>query len=448
MIMKNREMQGGSAMKITRKLAVVDTTNRMTIAFDVSKGSLSYYSEIQGKLTGTSCKEIQAVEGEVSNTVSDITKALDNLLLFAKLHNHCGLHVVCEPTGTYSDALMRLARQHDCTTAWVNGEVVNKAKVIENNDNSKSDLKDPRVIFMLSTMGKEQTHRLLPGHYQALRELNRAYDAEEQRRISMICEVQLLVGRLFVDFPMSKDFIFDKSGATLMELYSFSPYRIAVHTVKRFFQRMRKKYPHIHPSTLKKLHEAAKRSINLCIPSETIEAIEQRLRFVWDDYLRADLRRSELRKQIGAIYQKLWDAGEQVPQADEKVLTTFLLGRVLGETGPLSNFTSWELLLKYAGLNLRVRESGKYKGKLKLSKKGRASLRLILGRAIFRMIKQNAVFGEYYHRRKNEDKLNCKQLTAILERKLLRIIFACAQQRATFDIDRMTKCESQYRKAA
>ena len=343
---------------------------------------------------------------------------------------------------------MRLARQHGCTTAWVSGEVVNKAKVIENNDAGKSNEKDPRIIFMLSTMGKEQTHRQLPARYQALRELNRAYDAEDQRRSSMKCEIQLLVGRLFVDFPMSKDFIFDESGAILMNLYAFNPYRIAPKTLKQFSKRMRKKSPHIYPTTLEKVHKAAKQSINLCIPVETIESLEQRLRYVWEDYQRADQRREELRAQISAHYQTLWDSGEAVPQADSEVLSAFLLGRILGETGPLSDFASDEMLLRYAGLNLRVRESGTYRGKLKLSKKGRATIRLLLGKAIFRMIRQEAVFGEYYHRRKKQDKLCGKQLIAILMRKLLRITFACARHRSAFDADRLIKCESQYKKAA
>jgi len=66
------------------KLAVVDTTNRMTVAFDVSKAKLNYFSKIEGKLTGTSCKEIQAIEGEVANSLPAITSAIENLALFAQ----------------------------------------------------------------------------------------------------------------------------------------------------------------------------------------------------------------------------------------------------------------------------------------------------------------------------------------------------------------------------
>ncbi len=57
---------------------------------------------------------------------------------------------------------MRTARRLGHTTAWVSGESVRKARVLENNDGSKDDIKDPRVIYMLATMGKELIYRELP----------------------------------------------------------------------------------------------------------------------------------------------------------------------------------------------------------------------------------------------------------------------------------------------
>ena len=41
-------------MIVTSKIAKIDTTNKMTVAFDVSKRKLNYYSEIAGKVSGTS----------------------------------------------------------------------------------------------------------------------------------------------------------------------------------------------------------------------------------------------------------------------------------------------------------------------------------------------------------------------------------------------------------
>ena len=67
-------------------------------------------------------------------------------------------------------------------------------KVVENNDTGKTDIKDPRVIYMLSKkMGKELTCRDLKDEYHLLRELNRMYDAEDSAHTSMKCQIHFLV---------------------------------------------------------------------------------------------------------------------------------------------------------------------------------------------------------------------------------------------------------------
>lgn len=44
-------------MILTSKIAKIDTTNKMTVAFDVSSRKMNYFSEITGKIAGNSSKE-------------------------------------------------------------------------------------------------------------------------------------------------------------------------------------------------------------------------------------------------------------------------------------------------------------------------------------------------------------------------------------------------------
>ena len=78
-----------------------------------------------------------------------------------------------------------------------------------------------------------------------------------------------------------------------------------------------------------------------------------------------------LRAQIEALGDQL-KADGSLPPIDEAVsgLTLFNLARLIGQTGPLGDFRSKRQLLRYAGMNLRERESGTYKGQTRLSKKG------------------------------------------------------------------------------
>ena len=176
--------------------------------------------------------------------------------------------------------------------------------------------------------------------------------------------------------------------------------------------------------------------------------LEQSYTFLLEDYIRGANRKGVIQEQIETIYNKLQSTEAIIPVADEKGLSAFHIGQILGETGPLCDFTVMDELYKFAGLNLRKHESGKYKGKLKISKKGRSPLREILGKIVFGSIKTGRKFGEYYHKRKDEENISPSKLIAILERKLLKIVFGMAKNKETFNPEKIIKCESQFNKAA
>ncbi len=72
---------------------------------------------------------------------------------------------------------------------------------------------------------------------------------------------------------------------------------------------------------------------------------------------------------------------------------------VRAELGDLDRTTSMDQVVAYAGLDLRVKESGKWKGQTKLSKRGSGRLRRSLYLAALRSIRlPDSPFGIYYHR--------------------------------------------------
>ena len=360
-------------MFVTPKIAKIDTTGKLIIAFDIAMKKLDYYTELLRRLSQESSNSLEVIRGTIANKTYEINALLKKLAALALENGYTGLHIVCEPTGNYCHCLMRTARRLGHSTAWVSGENVHKARVIENNDSGKDDTKDPRVIYMLATMGKQLVYRELPPLYKQLRELNRMFDAADERRTQMKNELHHLLIRLFCDYEMSKDFLYSPSGVALMEIYHFSPYRIAEDSFEQFCRRMREKVPRIQQKSLTSIFQAATSSVQHLLCDEELMMLEQRLHFAFDDYWEVHNRRQSIRRQIEEAYQKLWDAGENVPYADGVVLTAFHLGRIIGETGPLGDFAHWRVLFKYGGVNLRTRQSGKYKGKLRLSKKGRVA---------------------------------------------------------------------------
>jgi hypothetical protein len=212
---------------------------------------------------------------------------------------------------------------------------------------------------------------------------------------------------------------------------------------------MRENAPGIREKTLKALYQNAQYSSLHLIPEEERSALQQRLEWVWEDFTTSEKRQEILRKQIEDIYDQLWESGDMVPDADGVVFKKFNICRILGETGPIGDFSHWRMLFKYAGVNLRVRESGKYQGQLKFSKKGRSALRNVMGKMAFRLVRKHEIYGPYYHHKKNlNPKMSGTKLIANVERKILRLFYALSRHRQAFDLPRFGKCESQYHMAA
>jgi transposase len=372
---------------------------------------------------------------------------LDALAQRALENGYSGLFITCESTGAYSDKLLRLARQRGHQTAYVSGESVHKAKVLENNDAGKTDTKDPRVILMLSKMDKVLRHRPLSGPYLALRELNRAYDEERRQMTSLKGQCHPLLTRIFCDLDFSAQFLYLKTGQALFHLYRYNPYRIIEAGQVRFEKAMRKHALGIHAKTLQKLWDNAQSS-NLLMQEEAyLKAMEYRLEGLWARMEEAERRLAEIKVQMVALYDQLVEEGERVPQVSKGFLSAFRIARILGETGPLADFKTADSLMKFAGLNLRERKSGQFTGQVHLSKKGRSSLRAVLGESVFGMVKKSGAYGDYYHAKKEKGMVGTKIL-AVVERKLLRAFFTLGMKCAAFDKGRLGQCESQYKQAA
>jgi len=104
--------------------------------------------------------------------------------------------------------------------------------------------------------------------------------------------------------------------------------------------------------------------------------------------------------------------------------------------------------LRMGGLNLCERQSGKYRGKTKTSKKGRPRLRKILGQVVLPLVKEKGLYGSYYHQKKYRDKMPGAKAMVVVERRFLKMLFGWYRSGQAFDSERVFACESQHKKAA
>ena len=421
----------------------INTDSILPVAFDVGKSRLDYYLEVPQ----LDIPERKALSGFTTNRTEPILELLTRLHSIALEHGFENIGVVCESTGPYSEKLLRLARQAGHVTALVSGESVHKLKVLENNDAGKTDIKDPRVILMLAKMDKVLCHRNLNGHYLALREYNRAYDDERTQVTAIKGAIHALLVRLFSDLDFSAGFLYKETGKAMNVLYRWNPYRMLEEGWEPFLNNMKCLAPGVHLATLEKLWENARTSCLQAQEPLVLEAMEFKIGGLWDRMEAHERRIEVLKEKLVEIYQELLSQGERIPKADPGFLNEVRIARILGETGPLTDYHSLKGLMKYAGLNLRERKSGQYTGKVHLSKKGRAPLRRVLGEASFRLVKKKELFGPYYHGKKAKGMVGTKILAAV-ERKLLGLFYTLGMKGVAFESARVSACESQYRKAA
>ncbi len=102
-------------------------------------------------------------------------------------------------------------------------------------------------------------------------------------------------------------------------------------------------------------------------------------------------------------------------------------------------FESPRQIQKLVGLSLRENSSGKHKGQMTISKRGRSKLRAVLFNAAIPLIAKNPEFRslhEYYITRANNP-LKKKQSVIAISCKLIRVFYAILTKGVTFDPQKM-----------
>ena len=103
------------------------------------------------------------------------------------------------------------------------------------------------------------------------------------------------------------------------------------------------------------------------------------------------------------------------------------------ELGDLDRFAHMDQVVAYAGLDLQVKQSGKWKGQTKLSKRGSGHLRRILYLAALRSIRlPTSPFGIYYRRLVDSGMKKGMAVTAVM-RKLLIVAAHLIRTQQVYD---------------
>jgi len=425
-------------MKIIQTAQKINLNNVVDIAVDVHKDILNFFFEINGREYTDECRNRTAV----------IEK---KLLVYHKIgleHGRKGLRVICEPTGQFQNKLMRTARRLGFLSNYVNAESVAKFRVVESNDSNKTDKKDPRVISTLGKLNKVVKFRMIGEEYLMLRKLHKIYDECDVAITSHRCRISKLLVELFCDYSFKKDFLYSNSGLALIEQYGCNPYRIVEDGYDVFCRKMKKAAPRIMSRSLKRLWEDASSSVLNEMPPGYVQVLEEYLYDRLENYFNVLERKERITEQMLTILEKLRQDDPLIPPPTPNVISEKNLARLLAETGPLSDFEHWRKLMRYAGLNLKTRQSGTFQGQNKISKKGRKLFRKVLQAIALPLVKRDRLYGEFYHKKREETKMPGNKAMTVVARHLLRKIYGWYRSGEAFDEQRFFVCKSRYEKLA
>ncbi len=255
-------------------------------------------------------------------------------------------------------------------TRLVSAESVSKMRIIETNDTGKTDIKDPHVIHTLASMDKTLKHRVLPEPYSLLRQWNKIYDKADKEVIKAKASFHTILKGLFPDFNKTTDFILSNSGRALMKKYQCNPYRIVRSGRCRFENVMKNHVPRIRNLTLDDIFDSAQASVLNKQSPRKVDILEIELIHCWQDLMLFLKRKDQAETAMVKLYNEARCLDPKLPEPVKGIITAFHLSRIIAETGPLSDFKHRRKLMRYAGLNLCERQSGDYRGKTKISKKG------------------------------------------------------------------------------
>jgi transposase len=350
------------------------------------------------------------------------------LRLLNWIHNLQGLKnldsaiVGMEPTGHYWINLSKWLDNRNIEVVTVNPYLVKRNKENRDNTQSKSDKKDALVIADMVKNGYYSFVRPSSESFDKLRVLMSNRDAIVKRLVSSTNQINRWVDIVFPELrQVFKDITCKGAIATLRlfptpnEITSLQPLDIM-----RGWKSLMKRQP--GPKKAQLLVQLAKSSIGT---GQALDAYKFHLEQLLEEY---DLAV----KQLERVEQQVKEVLNKIPFAKKllmiKGISEISLAGILGEAGDLSGFSHGNSLLRHAGLHLAEASSGKWKGQIVISKRGRSRLRRFLYLATMSLVMNNPEFKAIHTNNVKIKKMKKMKSIMKLVGKLARIFVGIARR--------------------
>jgi transposase len=398
----------------------INAVNEKILIATIDGGKNTHYGYYRCP-DGTACKAFAFL-----NNGRGFQEFWERISSAARTHNLEEIIVGFESTGPYMEPLVQFLRsKKSLRLVQVNPMHTKRLKELSGNSPLKTDRKDPKVIADIIELGHALTVVIPAGPAADLRRLTQGRERTIASRTRLFNQLQCLLVISFPEFLQVMTDVKTSSAQHLLRHYPTAQDIVslgesALAALLRKVSRGR-----LGEDRARELFEAASESVGV---REGRNSMLLEIGLMLDTIATYD-------RFIEGLEAEMVRHLEQIPYS-RVILSLKGIGPVtaaglIGEVGDFTKFNTISEVMKLAGLNLYEVSSGKHRGKLRISKRGRPLMRKFLYLAALSTVRKGGAMHEWYQRALGRGMKKTKALVAV-SRKLLGIIFALVRNHSVY----------------
>ena len=344
----------------------------------------------------------------------------------ARTHGLEEIIVGFESTGPYMEPLVQFLRnKKGVRLVQVNPMHTKRLKELTGNSPLKTDRKDPKVIADIIELGHALTVVIPEGPAADLRRLTQGRERTIASRTRLFNQLQCLLVISFPEFLQVMKDVKTASAQYLLRHYPTAEEIVALGETSLATLLRKVSRGKLKEDRARALFKAASESVGV---REGRSSMLLEIRLMLETIASYD-------RFIDGVETEMVRHLEQIPYS-RVILSLKGIGPVtaaglIGEVGDFTKFSTISEVMKLAGLDLYEVSSGKHRGKLRISKRGRPLIRKLLYLAALSTVRKGGVMHEWYQRALGRGMMKTKALVAV-SRKLLGIIFALVRDHSVY----------------
>ena len=346
-------------------------------------------------------------------------KGFQSLLEQLKPYNKTDVRIAFEATGHYSLNLELFLIGQGYSFMKINPLVIHQFLKARSLRRTKTDKADSLTIasYLMSVTYKPNSNLLY--NIYTLKSLCRSREQLIKERSKFAV---LLTNELDKSFPELKPFFNNIISSTL--LYILEKYKNTSRiALMKDYESLRKlSHGKFTYTRFAQLRELARNSIGY--HNDNTDLLISTYVSIYNEFT---LKIEPIEKQISIIIKELKPKMLSIPGLGE-----ISVASILSEYGDISNFSSPNKMLAFAGLEPSVIESGTLQSNGKMVKHGSGHLRYVIMNSAISILRFSPAFYDYYLKKRSEGKCHRVALYRVCK-KLIRVIYSLEKYNNDFD---------------